>query len=60
MSMNYVHMLLDLVFKHITLWRNSMCLVSSRYRRVRKMQLHLGFFALFIYYTIFKEDKRHL
>ena len=29
--------------------------VSSRYRRVRKMQLHLVVFALFIY-TIFKED----
>ena len=28
--------------------------VSSRYRRVRKMQLHLVLFALFIY-TIFKE-----
>ena len=30
-------------------------LVSSRYRRVRKMQFHLVLFALFIY-TIFKED----
>ena len=30
-------------------------LVSSSYRRVRKMQLHLVLFALFIY-TIFKED----
>ena len=30
-------------------------LVSSRYRRVRKMQLHMVLFALFIY-TIFKED----
>ena len=30
-------------------------LVSSRYRRVRKMQLHLVLSALFIY-TIFKED----
>ena len=30
-------------------------LVSSRYRRVRKMQLHLVLFALFNY-TIFKED----
>ena len=30
-------------------------LVSSRYRRVRKMQLHLVLFALFIH-TIFKED----
>ena len=30
-------------------------LVSSRYRRVRKMQLHLVLFALFIY-TILKED----
>ena len=30
-------------------------LVSSRYRRVRKMQLPLVLFALFIY-TIFKED----
>ena len=30
-------------------------LVSSRYCRVRKMQLHLVLFALFIY-TIFKED----
>ena len=30
-------------------------LVSSRYRRVRKMQLHLVLFALLIY-TIFKED----
>ena len=30
-------------------------LVSSRYRRVRKMQLHLVLFALFIY-TLFKED----
>ena len=30
-------------------------LVSSIYRRVRKMQLHLVLFALFIY-TIFKED----
>ena len=29
-------------------------LVSSRYRRVRKMQLHLVIFVLFIY-TIFKE-----
>ena len=29
-------------------------LVSSRYRRVRKMQLHLVLFA--IIYTIFKED----
>ena len=33
-------------------------LVSSRYRRVRKMQLHLVLFALFIY-TIFKEDNTH-
>ena len=30
-------------------------LVSSRYRRVRKMQLHLVLSVLFIY-TIFKED----
>ena len=30
-------------------------LVSSRYCRVRKMQLHLVLFALFIY-TIFKDD----
>ena len=30
-------------------------LLNSRYRRVRKMQLHLVLFALFIY-TIFKED----
>ena len=30
-------------------------LVSSRYRRVRQMQLHLVLFALFIY-TLFKED----
>ena len=30
-------------------------LVSSRYRRVRKMQLHLVLFVLFIY-TLFKED----
>ena len=30
-------------------------LFNSRYRRVRKMQLHLVLFALFIY-TIFKED----
>ena len=30
-------------------------LVSSRYRRMRKMQLHVVLFALFIY-TIFKED----
>ena len=30
-------------------------IVSSRYRRVRKMQLHVVLFALFIY-TIFKED----
>ena len=29
--------------------------LSSRYRHVRKMQLHLVSFALFIY-TIFKED----
>ena len=29
--------------------------LSSRYRHVRKMQLHLILFALFIY-TIFKED----
>ena len=29
--------------------------VSSRYRRVRKMQFHLVLFALFIY-MIFKED----
>ena len=29
--------------------------LSSRYRHVRKMQLHLVLFALFIY-TIFKED----
>ena len=29
--------------------------VSSRYSRVIKMQLHLVLFALFIY-TIFKED----
>ena len=34
-------------------------LVSSRYRRVRKMQLHLVLFALFIY-TIFKEDNTHV
>ena len=33
-------------------------LVSSRYRRVRKMQLHLVLFALFIY-IIFK-DTSHL
>ena len=30
-------------------------LFNSRYRRVRKMQLHLVLFALFIY-TIFKEE----
>ena len=30
-------------------------LFNSRYHRVRKMQLHLVLFALFIY-TIFKED----
>ena len=30
-------------------------LINSRYRRVRKMQLHFVLFALFIY-TIFKED----
>ena len=30
-------------------------LVGSRYRRVRKKQLHLVLFALFIY-KIFKED----
>ena len=30
-------------------------LVSSRYRRARKMQIHLVLLALFIY-TIFKED----
>ena len=30
-------------------------LVSSRYHRLRKMQLHLVLFALFIY-AIFKED----
>ena len=30
-------------------------LVSSRYRRVRKMPLHLVLFALFIY-KVFKED----
>ena len=30
-------------------------LFNSRYRRVRKMQLHLVLFALFIY-TILKED----
>ena len=30
-------------------------LFNSRYRRVRKMQLRLVLFALFIY-TIFKED----
>ena len=30
-------------------------LFNSRNRRVRKMQLHLVLFALFIY-TIFKED----
>ena len=65
MSINCVHMLLDLLFKHIT---NQFCfkekfdvlrmfrlLVSSRYHRVRKMQLHLVLFALFIN-TIFKED----
>ena len=33
-------------------------LVSSRYRRVRKIQLHLVLFALFIY-TTFKEDNIH-
>ena len=44
MSINCVHMLLDLLFKHIT-----------NDRRVRKMQLHLVLFALFIY-AIFKED----
>ena len=35
--------------------RISRLLVCSRYRRVRKMQLHLVLFALFIY-TTFKED----
>ena len=30
-------------------------MLSSRYRHVRKMQLHLILFALFIF-TIFKED----
>ena len=30
-------------------------LFNSRYRRVRKLQLHLVLFALFIY-TIFEED----
>ena len=34
-------------------------LFNSRYRRVRKMQLHLVLFALFIY-TIFKEDNAHV
>ena len=60
-------MLLDLLFKHITnvfqfytkekfdVLRMFRLLVSSRYRRLRKLQLHLILFALFIY-TIFKED----
>ena len=61
MSINCVHILLDLLFKHITnvsfkkrfdvlkIFR----FVTSKYRRVTKMQLVL--FALFIN-TIFKED----
>ena len=66
MSINCVHMLLDLLFKHITnvsvlhkekfvVLRMFRLLVSSRYRRVGKMQIHLVLFALFIY-AIFKED----
>ena len=52
-------MLLDLLFKHITnvsvLLKEKFDVLSSRYRHVRKMQLHLVLFALSIY-TIFKED----
>ena len=59
MSINCVHMLLDLLFKHITnvsvllkekfdVLKMFRLLVSSRYHRVSKMQLHLVLFALFI------------
>ena len=54
-------MLLDLLFKHITklmfqfYFIEKFDVLSSRYRHVKKMQLHLVLFALFIY-TISKED----
>ena len=54
MPINCAHMLLDLLFKHITNV-SEFDVLSSRYRHVRKMQLHLALFALFIY-TIVKED----
>ena len=66
MSINCVHMLLDLLLnisqmfqfyfnEKFDVLRKFQLLVSSRYRRVRKMQLHLVLFALFIY-KMFKED----
>ena len=62
-----VHMLLNLLFKHITnvsfyilkekfdVLRMFRLLVSSRYRRVRKMQLHLFLFVLFIEVAIYSQ-----
>ena len=55
MSMNCVHMLLDLLFKHITnvsvYFMEKFDVLSSRYRHVRKMQLHLVYLLyLFIQY----------
>ena len=66
MSVNCVHMLLDLflnisqmfqfyIKEKFDVLRMFRLLFNSRYRRVRKMQLHLVLFASFIY-TIFKED----
>ena len=64
MSINCVHMLLDLLLnisqmfqfyfnEKFDVLRKFQLLVSSRYRRVRKMQLHLVLFALFIYKICF-------
>ena len=60
MLINCVHMLLDLLFKHITnvsvLHKGEIrCVKNVSIPSCEKMQLHLVLFALFIY-TIFKED----
>ena len=61
MSINCVHMLLDLLFKHITnvsvYLKEKFDVLISQFKipSCEKMQLHLVLFALFIY-TIFKED----
>ena len=55
MSLNISQMFQFYIKEKFDVLRMFRLLFNSRYRRVRKMQLHLVLFALFIY-TIFKED----